>query len=540
MARKTASRKSASKNGRKRSTKGTSRATAKKRTTPRRKASATASRTSSRRRRRLANTLVTVRHYCQGIGDCHLLRFRKADGGDFWMLIDCGVHSSVAGGSQKIAAIVHDIAKQTNKRLDVLVVTHEHWDHVSGFLTEQEQFKTFSIGEVWMAWTEDPKDRQARELDKFKQQALATLQMASKAFDRAEQLSPFLVQLHKSLDALLGFSFGLKGEKVRSARDAAAHLAPGGPRYFEPESEPITIPELPDLRIYVLGPPRDEKLLGITEKVDEMYGFGGPSGWPISLALNNALQLQQDESASDDVWAPFDVHIGAPLSLLVATIVDSAELHELDKHLVDFVDEHYVGPVKTSKTSRKEDKGTDQSWRRIDMDWLGISADLALQLDDRTNNTSLALAFEFKDSQKVMLFAADAQIGNWMSWNKLSWSVDGKSVTSHELLTRTVFYKVGHHGSHNATAKSGLELMVSPDLSAFIPTNEVDAKKVRWDQMPFPGILDRLEELCSGRVIRSDDPWVAAAKPTPGFTPPSGSIRDLRHGPGLYVELDLG
>ena len=75
---------------------------------------------------------VTVRHYCQGIGDCHLLKFAKDDGSDFWMLIDCGVHSSVSGGSKKIAEIVEDIASVTG-RLDVLVVTHEHWDHVSCF-----------------------------------------------------------------------------------------------------------------------------------------------------------------------------------------------------------------------------------------------------------------------------------------------------------------------------------------------------------------------------------------------------------------------
>src|SRR3954452_22851931 len=36
---------------------------------------------------------VCVRFYCQGIGDCHLLRFAKKGGGDFWMLIDCGIHS---------------------------------------------------------------------------------------------------------------------------------------------------------------------------------------------------------------------------------------------------------------------------------------------------------------------------------------------------------------------------------------------------------------------------------------------------------------
>lgn len=37
-------------------------------------------------------------------------------------------------------------------------------------------------------------------------------------------------------------------------------------------------------------------------------------------------------------------------------------------------------------------------------------------------------------------------------------------VTAHELLARTVFYKVGHHGSHNATLRAlGLELMTNED-----------------------------------------------------------------------------
>ena len=117
---------------------------------------------------------ITVRHYCQGIGDCHLLRFPRADGGDFWMLIDCGLHSSVKGGPGTIARIVADIAERTG-RIDVVVVTHEHWDHVSGFLTETEAFGRLSVGEVWMGWTENPADRQAQELDTFKSQALAAL-----------------------------------------------------------------------------------------------------------------------------------------------------------------------------------------------------------------------------------------------------------------------------------------------------------------------------------------------------------------------------
>jgi len=39
-----------------------------------------------------------------------LLKFPKDGGGDFWMLIDCGIHSSITSGTEKIKAIVDDIA----------------------------------------------------------------------------------------------------------------------------------------------------------------------------------------------------------------------------------------------------------------------------------------------------------------------------------------------------------------------------------------------------------------------------------------------
>ncbi|TIM05499.1 hypothetical protein [Mesorhizobium sp.] len=41
---------------------------------------------------------------------------------------------------------------------------------------------------------------------------------------------------------------------------------------------------------------------------------------------------------------------------------------------------------------------------------------LALDMNDATNNASLVLAFELGKGGNVLLFAADAQRGNWLSW----------------------------------------------------------------------------------------------------------------------------
>jgi hypothetical protein len=74
-----------------------------------------------------------------------------------------------------------------------------------------------------------------------------------------------------------------------------------------------------------------------------------------------------------------------------------------------------------------------------------------------------------------------------------------------------VFYKVGHHSSHNATAKAkGLELMQSEELTAFIPVDRAVAlgrnPKGSW-QMPAVQLYRRLLEKCHGRVVRSDLGW---------------------------------
>jgi hypothetical protein len=152
------------------------------------------------------------------------------------------------------------------------------------------------------------------------------------------------------------------------------------------------------------------------------------------------------------------------------------------------------------------------SWRRIDEDWLFSSTDLALQLDNLTNNTSLSLAYEIGEDGPVILMAADAQLGNWLSWHDYTWEVPRSSggtrkLQAKDLLSRTVIYKVGHHSSHNATAVAhGLEMMASNSLVALIPLDKKVAVQKKWP-MPAEKLYERLLEKTMGRVLQSDLGW---------------------------------
>jgi hypothetical protein len=84
--------------------------------------------------------------------------------------------------------------------------------------------------------------------------------------------------------------------------------------------------------------------------------------------------------------------------------------------------------------------------------WFTEHADAALKknalgivtvLDSFLNNTSLILLFEVNG--RKLLFPGDAQLENW------SWALGQKGIK--DLLKDVDLYKVGHHGSRNATPK---------------------------------------------------------------------------------------
>ncbi|MCY7360343.1 MAG: hypothetical protein LH609_23380 [Rudanella sp.] len=109
--------------------------------------------------------MVTIRMYNVGLGDCFLLRFKApAPNRDRFMLIDCGLILGSVAGEATLRAVAEDIFDTTGGRLDVVVATHEHQDHLSGFWYAQDIFKKIKIDKVCMAWTERPGDEMARRL----------------------------------------------------------------------------------------------------------------------------------------------------------------------------------------------------------------------------------------------------------------------------------------------------------------------------------------------------------------------------------------
>src|SRR5207248_1890374 len=108
---------------------------------------------------------VTVRMYRVGLGDCFLLAFPTGqDGQAFYMLIDCGGILDTENAEQKMMDVATDISVATGGHIHLLVVTHEHWDHLSGFVLAGDVFKGMQIHNLWLAWTEDHSNALAQQL----------------------------------------------------------------------------------------------------------------------------------------------------------------------------------------------------------------------------------------------------------------------------------------------------------------------------------------------------------------------------------------
>lgn len=464
-----------------------------------------------------------VRMYRIGeLGDCFLLTFTAADAQSN-MLIDCGSFRNGARSVGRLKEIAAHIAKELNgKPLDVVVGTHQHNDHVNGFVHCESAFRKMGVGEVWLPWLDDPRDKAATGICKTHANLKRALYGASERLRRLS-LGAKGARAQEVLGDILGFYGAAEGNGgAKSAPELPANaiailrkLGRKKPQYLRP-GRVLDVPGVPagTVRAYVLGPPKDTDLLYRKDpRSDEAYD---PALTATALTAGRflaALGNPPGELSPDEDEYPFSEHFkqrdGRRGSRALRQLQDSYE-------------------------------AADAQWRRIDDDWTEQASSLAIFLDAFTNNSSLVLAIELVESGKVLLFAADAQTGNWLSWNEVKWERPG--VTTDDLLARTVLYKVGHHASHNATLVAALEKMSNPDLTALIPVDKKDpniAKQNGW-RMPARLLFRRLAEKTSHRVLQMDgvnpascDPEESAVKASWKKIGVQPKVTDL------YVEVEI-
>lgn len=470
---------------------------------------------------------VRMRLYGQGLGDCFLLAFprRGEPENPCYLVIDCGVAMSTPDKVLRTKRIVEDLKLATGGHLDALALTHQHFDHISGFQDAWQEWGEIRVDALYLPWTEATSEggehASATSFRKILERA------AQKALERAAQEGLLDSQpAFRAQADFLGISLAaaeaggrLEGPgNMDEAMDFARGLCPPGEiRYFEP-GDVFRLPGT-DFHGYVLGPPLPgqtnakgkryiELLSDETEGV--MYSYA-----PLGLKVDPGLPGGPKAFAlSDDRGLP-----ALASSLLAADGLGRSG----DEGFCPFApevrldwDNAMTSPFFQKHYGEAQERGEGGAWRRIDYDWLASSSNLALRAGDYTNNVSLVLAFDVPESEKMLLFPGDAQVGNWLSWHEIEgWRFRGdaspanppaandRQTLMENLLGRVAFYKVGHHGSHNATLKDrGLELMTRPDLVAYVPVSVPVAQDLMgYCPMPFYPVLHALQRKTQGRVF---------------------------------------
>jgi len=356
-------------------------------------------------------TSLTIRMYNVGFGDCFLLSFQYPKKARH-ILLDYGSTAAPKRGPKNyMLKIAEDIKAVTSAKLDGVIATHRHRDHVSGFATDAGTGKiiaSLNPDFVIQPWTEDPKaktnaltatasvfTRGKADPQKMTAHFLGSLKdmhsVAAAIAARATRKPLAGAQTLQQLKFL-----GEDNIKNPSAVKNLIQMGKRGKAYYVNAGMSLNI--LPGVECLVLGPP--------------------------TLKQSNAIRKERARDPNE-FW-----------------------------QFRSFWGSQSLAAYKAKARVRKQTKGQPHKnslpasvrWfvnqsRQIHADqMLGLVRDL----DSVMNNTSVILLLTI--GKNKVLLPGDAQMENWSyalanpHWRKQLADVN--------------LYKVGHHGSLNATPKS--------------------------------------------------------------------------------------
>ncbi|CDX20244.1 putative Metallo-hydrolase [Mesorhizobium plurifarium] len=413
-----------------------------------------------------------------GFGDFFLLTVPHKDGKKH-ILIDCGVHAKDLG---TIRSAVEQMADDCGRHLSLVIMTHRHADHISGFASCSDIFSEITVDAVWMPWFENPTNKIASA---FQASLTATAnQLAMRLNARGNAEAEHLRMLENITgvpDPVQGFSSNQKALDV--LHNGFKNKVK--PQYYKSGDQPSLPAELTaaGLSAQIIGPPIDPVL--------------------IAQMTNKAQQYLSDLTVEDDAsLKPF-----------------ADAFRAIETQYPDEAFEFY---------------SADQVRQQIhDAQPLALAA-RAAAADKTLNNQSLVIVFSM--AGRNLLFAGDAQWGNWehFLYGGAFGTPGHTEITGQAkaILSSIDFYKVGHHGSANATPKDAVKAMRLGCCG--MCSTQIDA----YNEVPREPLLAALSERMNGQIARSDQvaanaslgPNTAAGPLPAAFTAPTGV---------LFVDFEL-
>ena len=415
-----------------------------------------------------------VRMYRVGFCDFFLMTI-PSDSGPQHILIDCGVTNGRTGKGDigTIKDAVADMAAETKKKLALIIVTHRHMDHIIGFSRCADQFKDFNVQDIWMSVWETEYDA---KISAFQSEmtALALGAQANLALtaDDLPERDEMVAILENATGNILGMK-GTGGGTNAQSLDLLKNSFGVKPKYYSKGQSP----QLPDVLVRaglsaeILGPPPTDatafmKLMDLKKGVGQYLQATAVGTTRESFRPFRESWQTGGSSYPKSAFREWESRIGG-----------------------------------------KQNGKSAQQMLEKSVEAAQPSALLSAmqQLDKFLNNQSLVVLFTFKG--KKLLFAGDAQGGNWEYWlydgNPPTTTPNqelGKEGTA--VLGNLAFYKVGHHGSTNATPIAAVNHM-NVGFAAMCSTQEDSFGSVKNNsEVPRKPLLDALALKCA--LVRSD------------------------------------
>jgi hypothetical protein len=364
---------------------------------------------------RTSPTAATIIAYNVGFGDCMLLRFTYAGGARKHVLIDFGTTKWPDKFRPKsLTTVANKIADECGGTLDVVVATHRHTDHISGFAGESGKIiASLKPSVVVQPWTEKPNlavdARGVRPPASTGSSHTTSRQFAAQLndlHDLADQVRSQVPRLRatsgvpKTLVNQLNF---LGETNLKNAEAVKALQAMGKRHVYASFGTDLRLADvLPGVEVQVLGPPT----LTMSRDIASMTDTDADEFWHLAARAGG-----RGRSAAATVGKPIFPH------------------------------------ARFGRMAPQEARWLIPKIDRMQADEL---LSLVRILDAVMNNTSLILLFNV--GVTGLLFPGDAQLENW----RYALHDAPNSAAIRKRLARTSVYKVGHHGSLNATPRTML------------------------------------------------------------------------------------